>query len=54
MKENLGLSPPDLELLTGSLNVIINSAASVNFVERLDKAIRINVYGALNTQALAK
>lgn len=41
-------------MLTENVNVIINSAASVDFNARLDEAIRINVKGTLRMFELAK
>ena len=43
--EKLGISPEDRKILTDNLHVIINSAASVNFDDPLQEAIKINYYG---------
>lgn len=50
----MDLSPENYKMLTENVNVIINSAASVDFNARLDEAIRINVKGTLRMFELAK
>ena len=54
LKENLGLSPEDRQMITEECNIIFNIAASVDFNSRLDQAIEINIDGALRMQQLAK
>ncbi len=54
MKDGLDLSAESFKMLTENVNVIINSAASVDFNARLDEAIRINVKGTLRMFELAK
>ena len=53
-KSNLGLSPQMEEELLGNLNVIINSAGTVEFDTRLDIATDINVRGPLLLMKLAE
>lgn len=48
------MSPENFKLVTENVNVIINSAASVDFNSRLDEAIKINVRGTLRMFELAK
>lgn len=48
MEDNLGLSPENYELLTNEVEVVINSAASVDFNLRVDLNMRINALGAMN------
>lgn len=43
-EERLGLERDSYEALAASIDVVINSAASVNFREALDKALTINTY----------
>ena len=52
--EGLGLSPEDLELIVNSVDIIINSAASVNFDDPLKDALNINYFGASRILELAK
>jgi len=40
-------------VIKGDLNIIINSAASIDLQERIDQAIRINVAGPLQLLELA-
>jgi fatty acyl-CoA reductase len=54
LKDGIDFSPEDLELLTSTVNVIIHSAASVDFDQRLDKAAEINIYGAMKVLDLAR
>lgn len=54
LKRNLGLSPEDHRELTENVNVILNSAASVDFNQRLDQALQINTMGSLRVLKLAK
>jgi len=43
-EHNFGLADEEYAQLTGKIDVVINSAASVNFHEELDKALLINTY----------
>ena len=52
--ENLGLSYEDKEKLINEVNVIINSAASVNFDDPLQDALQINYFGSFRMLELAK
>ena len=54
LKKNLGLSQIDEKILIDEINIIINSAASINFDSRLDDAIEINVNGTLRVFDLSK
>ena len=54
LQENLGLSPDVLQLLSTELHVIIHCAASIDFNQRLDQAIDINVFGAMRMLSVAK
>lgn len=51
---NFGLSRQDFGELASGLDAIINSAASVNFREKLDKALEINTLCLRNIVALAE
>ena len=44
--EKLGIAPHERQMLTENLNLIINSAASINFDDPLQEAIKINYFGA--------
>ena len=48
-----GLNPEDHRMVIEETNIIINNAASVNFTDRLDIAIKINTLGPLNMINLA-
>ena len=54
MRLDLGLTKQLRAELTQNLNVIINSAASINFDEQMDVAIRLNTTGALLLLKLAE
>lgn len=43
--ENLGISAADRAMVTAEAEVVINVAASVNFVEPLLDALQINYFG---------
>lgn len=49
-----GLQPDALQALAGSVDAVINSAASVNFREELDKALSINTLCLENIAELAR
>lgn len=49
-----GLTPDRFRALSGQVDAFINSAASVNFREELDKALKINTLCLENVAALAK
>ncbi|EGC36799.1 hypothetical protein DICPUDRAFT_54421 [Dictyostelium purpureum] len=53
-KEGLGLSPEDTQTIIDNVNVIIHCAASIDFRERLDKAIQSNLYASLNMLDLSR
>lgn len=54
VKDGLGLSKEDRDMITSDCQVIFNIAASVDFNSRLDQAIQINIDGALRMQQLAQ
>jgi nucleoside-diphosphate-sugar epimerase len=49
-----GLAPENFKKLAGSVDAVINSAASVNFREELDKALAINTLCLSNIAELAR
>eukprot|EP01111_Echinosteliopsis_oligospora_P006266 TRINITY_DN2032_c0_g1_i1.p1 TRINITY_DN2032_c0_g1~~TRINITY_DN2032_c0_g1_i1.p1 ORF type:complete len:1215 (-),score=254.54 TRINITY_DN2032_c0_g1_i1:38-3682(-) len=53
-QHNVGLSPGDIDTLIRNCNVIIHCAASIDFKERLDKAVESNVLAPLRMLSLAK
>ena len=54
MRLDLGLSNETRADLIQNLNIVINSAASMDFDEQLDVAIRLNTTGALLLLKLAE
>jgi thioester reductase-like protein len=48
------ISQTDQEELFDKVNVIIHSAATISFSERLDKSIQLNIYGTMRMIAFAK
>lgn len=54
VKKGLGLSKEDRNELIENLDIIINSAASVDFNLRLDQALQVNTIGSLRILKLAK
>lgn len=52
--DKLGLSDSDRAMITESCNIILNSAASVNFDDPLKEALNINYFGSLRMLELAK
>jgi len=53
-KESLGLTPEDYANIVENINIIIHCAASIDFRERLDNAVRSNLYASLNMLDLSK
>lgn len=53
-EDSLGLSTDDTELLLSNVDVIIHCAATVRFMEKLKKAVQINVKGLDYLVTLAK
>jgi alcohol-forming fatty acyl-CoA reductase len=51
--EGLGIDPAMRKILTEEVNLIINSAASVNFDDPLLDAIQINYFGCMRMMELA-
>ncbi|OMJ67832.1 hypothetical protein SteCoe_34905 [Stentor coeruleus] len=54
METDLGLSKEEYLMLKNNLNIIINSAASIKFNQRLDQILQMNTLGALKLVELAK
>ena len=54
MIEELGLSQKDKNTIIEEVDVILNSAASVNFDDPLKQALLINYFGAKRMLDLAK
>jgi 1-acyl-sn-glycerol-3-phosphate acyltransferase len=54
LKRNLGLSDMDHAELIENVNVVLNSAASVDFNQRLDQALQINTMGTLRVLKLVR
>lgn len=54
LKDSLALSKEDEEFVTQNVEIIINSAASVDFNARIDEAINTNTLGTLRVYSLAK
>lgn len=52
--EGLGIQPEIRKVLTEEVNVILNSAASVNFDDPIREALQINYFGAMRILDLAK
>lgn len=50
----IGLTPELLQELYPTLNMVIHSAAIVDFNERLDRAVELNVLGSLRLLEIAK
>ncbi|EFA75040.1 hypothetical protein PPL_11725 [Heterostelium album PN500] len=53
-KDQMGLSADDLKTVCERVNIILHCAASIDFRERLDKAIESNLYGTLHAFEVAK
>ncbi len=53
-RERLGLSSEDYEALTKRVTLVINSAATVTFDERLDLAVELNALGPQRLLAFAR
>ena len=51
--EKLGLSPSDRASITSNCHIMINCAASVNFDDPLQDALRINYFGCMKMLELA-
>ena len=54
VQEKFGMSEADYQMVTSDVNIIINNAASVQFNDRLDIAIKSNTISTLNLINLAK
>lgn len=54
IQEKFGMSDADYKMVTSDVNIIINNAASVQFNDRLDIAIKSNTISTLNLINLAK
>ncbi|XP_028175396.1 putative fatty acyl-CoA reductase CG8306 [Ostrinia furnacalis] len=53
-EENLGLSPADRQTLAENVNVVIHSAATLDFQENLRPTVKINLLGTRKVMALCK
>jgi thioester reductase-like protein len=53
-QHNIGMSSEDMATIIKNVNVVIHLAASIDFKERLDKAVESNVLGTLRLFNLAK
>ena len=53
-QSNVGLSASDMETLVNQCDIFIHCAAIVDFNERLDRAIELNVLGSLRMLNIAK
>lgn len=51
--QGLGISPTERQILINEVDLIINSAASVNFDDPLLDAIQINYFGCMRIMELA-
>ena len=47
ISDNLGMSDEDRQMIIDNVEVIINSAASVSFLDTLHDALKINYFGSL-------
>lgn len=53
-QENLGLSPQDRELLINNVNVVVHSAATLDFQESLRPTVKINLLGTRRVMELSR
>lgn len=53
-QQHVGLSDHDLQLILSNVTIILHCAAVVDFNERLDRAIELNVLGTLRMLDIAK
>lgn len=53
-EENLGLSPSDRQMLTANINVVIHSAATLDFQASLKPTVDINLLGTRRVMDLCK
>lgn len=53
-QENLGLSPQDRQMLVDNINVVIHSAATLDFQENLRPTVKINLLGTRQVMELCK
>eukprot|EP01094_Clydonella_sp_ATCC50884_P002152 TRINITY_DN11657_c0_g1_i1.p1 TRINITY_DN11657_c0_g1~~TRINITY_DN11657_c0_g1_i1.p1 ORF type:complete len:1182 (-),score=509.15 TRINITY_DN11657_c0_g1_i1:235-3780(-) len=53
-KDELGMSPEDIEVVTENVSVFIHSAATINFNEPMHVAVNLNTLGTLRVLSLAK
>lgn len=53
-QDNLGLSPADRDLITQNANVIVHSAATLDFGDTLKTTVDINLLGTRRITELAK
>ncbi|KAL0858810.1 hypothetical protein ABMA27_011274 [Loxostege sticticalis] len=53
-EDNLGLSPADRQMLASNVNVVIHSAATLDFQENLRPTVKINLLGTRRIMELCK
>eukprot|EP00759_Apiculatamorpha_spiralis_P027254 PhF_6_TR30154/c0_g1_i1/m.44165/K13356/FAR; alcohol-forming fatty acyl-CoA reductase len=54
VQEKLGMTPEIYEEVVRSVHYVVHLAATIDFNERLDESVKLNVLGALRVLALAK
>ena len=54
MEDQLGLNDADYQVLTDNVNYIVHMAATVDFQEKLNISVKMNVLGMLRVLALAR
>ena len=54
VREGLGLSPEDKQILIDNVNIVVNNAASTSFDDPLHEALNINYFGAMRMLELSK
>jgi alcohol-forming fatty acyl-CoA reductase len=53
-EDNLGLSGPDREMLVANVNVVVHSAATLDFQDNLRPTVKINLLGTRRVMELCK
>ncbi len=51
--DKVGLSPEDQALVHANVNIVLHCAASLDFEERIDRAVDLNVFGSLRMLEMA-
>ena len=54
VREGLGLTPEDRQILIDNVHVVVNNAASTSFDDPLHEALNINYFGAMRMLELSK